>query len=74
MNILLIYILLSLVIQNVFKIYIILLYIMLCLLQWEKDYQEISFQFESMNERLEEADGLSSAQVSSIAMLVVHIK
>lgn len=28
----------------------------------EKDLQEISFQFESLNERLEEADGLTSAQ------------
>jgi len=31
-------------------------------LRAEKDYQEIHFQFESLNERLEEADGLSSAQ------------
>lgn len=32
-------------------------------LQAEKELSEVTFQFDSLSERLEEADGLSSAQV-----------
>jgi len=34
-----------------------------CGFQAEKELSEVSLQLESLNERLEEADGLSSAQV-----------
>ena len=35
-------------------------------IQAEKDLAEVTFQLESLSERLEEADGLSSAQVPYI--------
>ena len=45
-----------------------------CGVQAEKELSEVTVQLESLHERLEEADGLSSAQVANSSSYSVFIQ